>query len=446
MHHRFWLRTALAALALVSIFAGTPVLAATSYTNIYNFQPETTSPLSPLVADSAGNFYGVAAGPGADTGSNTGIVFELSPPAKKGGSWTVTTIFTFNGTSDGNSPQSGLAIDSKGNLYGTTYDGGSGTCLLGNSNIGCGVVFELSQSGGSWSETVLYNFQGDKDGRNPNASPLTFDAEGNLYGVTTLGGGSGCPATLKVGCGVLFKLEPPAQGGASWTEKVLHRFAKKTGTYPYGNLLYLNGVLYGTTSGDGADGYGTAYEATLKGKITVINNFMGASGGYNASGLAADSSGNLYGFTESGGPSNNGLVYQLKPSGTSWTENVLYNFTGHSDGGTPLGAPVLDSSGNIYGNTQGGGNVFDCTYTEQQNGCGVVFEVANSGGKISESVIHTFTGGTTPSTADGSFPSAGLIFGSDGNLYGTTQTGGSGQCVDEKGTDLGCGIAFSVTP
>jgi hypothetical protein len=267
-----------------------------------------------------------------------------------------------------------------------------------------------------------------------------------LYGVTTLGGGSGCPATLKVGCGVLFKLEPPAQGGASWTEKVLHRFAKKTGTYPYGNLLYLNGVLYGTTSGDGADGYGTAYEATLKGKITVINNFMGASGGYNASGLAADSSGNLYGFTESGGPSNNGLVYQLKPSGTSWTENVLYNFTGHSDGGTPLGAPVLDSSGNIYGNTQGGGNVFDCTYTEQQNGCGVVFEVANSGGKISESVIHTFTGGTTPSTADGSFPSAGLIFGSDGNLYGTTQTGGSGQCVDEKGTDLGCGIAFSVTP
>ncbi|MGA9353240.1 MAG: choice-of-anchor tandem repeat GloVer-containing protein [Terriglobales bacterium] len=446
MHHKVFLHTALAALAIVFIFAGTPVLAASSYTNIYNFQPETSTPLGPLVADSAGNFYGVAAGPGAETGSNTGIVFELSPPAKKGGSWTVTTIFTFNGTSDGNSPQSGLAIDSKGNLYGTTYDGGSGTCLLGNSNIGCGLIYELSQSGGSWSETVLYNFQGGKDGRNPNLAPLTFDAEGNLYGVTNLGGGSGCSATLKVGCGVLFKLTPPAEGGASWTEKVLHRFAKKTGTYPYGNLLYLNGNLYGTTSGGGADGYGTAYESTVKGKVTVINNFTGASGGYNPAGLAADASGNLYGFALSGGPANYGLVYELTPSGTSWTENVLYNFTGHGDGGTPVGAPILDSSGNIYGNTQAGGDIFDCTYTEQQDGCGVVFEVANSGGKISESVIHTFTGGTTASTADGSFPSAGLIFGGDGTLYGITQTGGSGECVDEKGTDLGCGIAFSVTP
>jgi uncharacterized repeat protein (TIGR03803 family) len=446
MHHRFWFRTALAALALVSIFAGTPVLAASSYTNLYNFQPETSTPLGPLVADSAGNFYGVAAGPGAENGTNNGIAFELSPPAKKGGSWTVTTIFTFNGTSDGNLPESGLVIDSQGNLYGTTYGGGSGTCLLGNSNIGCGVVFELSQSGGSWSETVLYNFQGGKDGRNPTLSPMTFDAGGNLYGVTGLGGGSGCPQSLKAGCGVLFKLTPPAKGGASWTEKVLHHFAKKTGTYPYGSLLYLNGSLYGTTQSGGADGYGTAYESTLKGKLTVINNFTGASGGYNPAGLAADSSGNLYGFTLSGGPSNYGLVYKLTSSGTSWTENVLYNFTGQSDGGSPVGAPVLDKSGNIYGNTQGGGNLSDCLYTEQQDGCGVLFEVANSGGKSSESVLHVFSGGTSPSTADGSFPSAGLIFGSDGNLYGTTQAGGSGQCIDEKGTDLGCGIAFSVTP
>jgi hypothetical protein len=83
MQQRFWFRTALAAFALVAIFAGTPVLAASSYTNLYNFQPETSTPLSPLVADSVGNFYGVAAGPGAENGSNTGIVFELSPPAKK---------------------------------------------------------------------------------------------------------------------------------------------------------------------------------------------------------------------------------------------------------------------------------------------------------------------------------------------------------------------------
>jgi uncharacterized repeat protein (TIGR03803 family) len=267
-----------------------------------------------------------------------------------------------------------------------------------------------------------------------------------LYGVTNLGGGSGCSATLKVGCGILFKLTPPAKGGASWTEKVLHRFAKRTGTYPYGNLLYLNGSLYGTTSSGGADSFGTAYESTLKGKITVINNFTGASGGSNPAGLAVDSSGSLYGFTVSGGPSNYGLVYQLTPSGTNWTENVLYNFTGQSDGGTPVGAPVLDKSGSLYGNTQAGGNLSDCLYTAQQNGCGVVFKVTNSGGKPSEKVLHVFSGGTTPSTDDGSFPSAGLIFGSDGNLYGTSQAGGTGQCIDEKGSDLGCGIAFSVTP
>jgi uncharacterized repeat protein (TIGR03803 family) len=443
MHDRFWFRTALAALALVSIFRA-PVLAATSYTNIYNFQPETPNPLAPLVEDSAGNFYGVAAGPGAEDGTNNGIVFELSPPAE-GGSWTVTTLFTFNGTSDGNLPQSGLVIDSKGNLYGTTYGGGSGTCLLGSSNIGCGVVFELSQSGGSWTETVLYNFQGGKDGRNPTSSPMTFDSNGNLYGVTGLGGGSGCPQSLRVGCGVLFKLTPPAEGGASWTEKVLHRFAKKTGTYPDGSLLYLNGSLYGTTADGGANGYGTAYESTLKGKISVINNFTGASGGTSPAGLAADSSGNLYGFTLSGGPSNYGVVYKLTSSGSNWTENVLYSFTGQSDGGTPVGAPVLDKSGNLYGNTQSGGNYADCSYTPQQNGCGVVFKVATKG-KSKERVLHVFSGGATPSTADGAFPSAGLIFGSDGNLYGATQAGGSGQCIDEKGTDLGCGVAFSVRP
>ena len=114
MHHRFWFRTALAALAFASIFAVTPMFAVSSYTNLYNFQPDTSTPLGPLVEDSAGNFYGVAAGPGAENGTNNGIAFELSPPAKKGGSWAVTTIFTFNGTSDGNLPESGLVYRQQG--------------------------------------------------------------------------------------------------------------------------------------------------------------------------------------------------------------------------------------------------------------------------------------------------------------------------------------------
>ena len=103
MYRRDLVLNALVAFALLFICAGTPALAASSYTNIYNFQPGTSTPLAPLVADSVGNFYGVAAGPGAENGTNNGIVFELSPPAPKGGNWTVTTIYTFNGTSDGNS-------------------------------------------------------------------------------------------------------------------------------------------------------------------------------------------------------------------------------------------------------------------------------------------------------------------------------------------------------
>jgi uncharacterized repeat protein (TIGR03803 family) len=440
MQHGRWFSNALANFAFLFIFAGTPLLAATSYTTIFNLQPQSQEPFAPLVADSAGNLYGVTGVPGG------GTIFELSPPAQENGSWTETTLFTFNGTSDGNEPESGLVMDSNGNLYGTTFGGGSGSCTLGGASIGCGVVFELSQSGGSWNETVLYNFQGGKDGRNPQYSPMTFDTTGNLYGTTTFGGGKAC--SLHIGCGVLFKLAPPKDGGTSWTESVMHRFVKKQGTSPQGSLLYLAGSLYGMTASGGANNFGTAYESTLKGKVTVINNFDGASGGSDnfPGGLAADASGDLYGFTSAGGAANYGVAFGLAPSGGNWTETVLYTFTGTSDGGNPVGAPALDKSGNLYGNTQAGGNYADCAFTAQQNGCGVVFKIAPSGGKGSESVLHTFTDGTTPSADDGAFPAGGLVFGKDGDLFGTTQIGGTGACYSGKGSDLGCGTVFSVAP
>jgi len=448
MYHSSFFPNATAALALLCIvgFACAPALAASSYTTVYNFQPDNPGPFSPLVADSAGNFYGVAAGPGAENGTNNGIVFELSPPAQEGGSWTTTTIFTFNGTSDGNLPESGLVIDGKGNLFGTTFGGGSGTCTLGGANVGCGVVFELSQSGGTWSETVLYDFQGGKDGRNPQYSPMTFDAAGNLYGTTIFGGGKAC--SLHVGCGVLFKLAPPKDGGSSWTESVLHRFTKKQGTSPQGSLLYLSGLLYGMTSGGGANNAGTAYQSTLKGKVTVINNFDGGAGGSDnfPGGLVADASGSLYGFTYGGGSSNYGTVFKLTPSGGTWSETVLYTFTGMADGGNPVGAPALDKSGKIYGNTQSGGNSAYCGFTSQQNGCGVVFKVESSGANFKETVLHTFTDGTTPSADDGAFPAGGLMIGKNGALFGATQIGGTGACYSGKGSDLGCGTAFSVAP
>jgi uncharacterized repeat protein (TIGR03803 family) len=416
-----------------TLFSTIFALASNSYSVVYNFPAAEENPIAGFVADASGNLYVPTAG------GTAGTIVELSPPAEQGGTWSETTIFSFNGTSDGSAPYSGLIIDSKGNLYGTTVQGGNGTCLLAGQNFGCGVVFELSQSGGVWSETVLYNFQGGKDGRNPWYASMTFDSAGNLYGTTLWGGGSGC--SEKVGCGVLFKLTPPSQDGGAWTESVLHRFEKKQGVNPQGNLLYLNGALYGLTGSGGANDFGTAYEATLKGEITVINDFTGAAGGSDnfPGGLAADSSGNLYGFTYTGGASDFGVIFELSGSGKSWTETVLYNFTGQSDGGNPVGAPVIDKSGNLYGNAQAGGNSSDCGYTAQQDGCGVVFELATSGSKIDESVLHAFTGGLTQSDDDGAFPEGTLIL-SLGNLYGTTGAGGTGEC------NYGCGTAFSLTP
>jgi uncharacterized repeat protein (TIGR03803 family) len=440
MSHRCRFFQVLAELvALLPILAASQALAAASFTTFYNFQPNAAEPLTGLVADSAGNLYGV------DFPPNTGgAIYQLSPPAQQGGTWTYTTLFALNGTSDGNEAYSGLVIDSKGNLYGNTFGGGSGVCTVGGVNVGCGVVFELSKSGGNWTETVLYNFQGGKDGRNPSYSPMTFDPNGNLYGTTNNGGGTGCGGE---GCGVLFKLTP-AQGGGSWTETVLHRFTKSQGTFPQGKLLDLGGILYGTTGGGGAFGHGTVYRSTLNGAVTVIHSFNGTPEGSDnfSGGLSADSSGNLYGFNYSGGKANYGTVFELKPSGGSWTFSLLYTFNGTSDGGNPVGAPLLDKAGNLYGDTQAGGNYAYCAFTAQQNGCGVVFKVSRSKGKSTESVVHIFTDGVTQQNDDGAFPAAGLIFGPFGDIYGTTQIGGTGQCLSGKGNDLGCGTAFSVTP
>jgi uncharacterized repeat protein (TIGR03803 family) len=324
-----------------------------------------------------------------------------------------------------------------------TAEGGSGTCLAGGVNIGCGVVFELAKAGGKWTETVLYNFQGGKDGSFPYFSPLLLGANGYLYGTTSYGG-FGCN---KHGCGVLFALTPPAHEGGAWTETVLHRFTKSEGTSPMSSLLELGSTLFGTTSVGGAYGYGTVYESSLAGKVTVVYSFKGSPDGSNsfATGVTADSSGNLYGFTGAGGTYNAGTVFDLTPAGGSWTETILYTFTGNADGADPEGPPVFDGNGNLYGIAGAGGDSGSC-YLLTGNGCGVVFKRSNSGGTWTETVLHTFTDGVTQQNDDGALPFGPLIFGKDGNLYSASEEGGTGGCYLEKGTEVGCGTAFSVAP
>lgn len=294
-------------------------------------------------------------------------------------------LYAFQGGNDGGTPGGGLIFDSAGNLYGTTVQGGGSAACDQIPNTGCGTVFELSPNGsGGWTETILYSFQGGSDGEFP-SSGLIFDHSGNLYGTTGAGGADNT--------GTVFELSPNSHGG--WTETVLYAFGD---------------------SPDGAD----------------------------PQGLIFDGSGNLYGATAFGGqpecgPDGDdtcGTVFELSPNGSGgWKETIIYSFpSGNSDGAFPNGGLIFDQTGNLYGTSQGGG-LGTCT---SRLGCGTAFELSPSGSGVwTETVLHSFGTGNS----DGWGPEAGLIFDQSGNLYGTTEVGGSENC-----NYAGCGTVFELSP
>lgn len=241
--------------------------------------------------------------------------------------------------------------------------------------------------------TVLHTFQGRVDGAVPNAG-LLRDSSGNLFG-TTLGGGAS-------NYGAVFAVM------ASGKEKVLYSFRGDTdGSSPAASLIQANGQLYGTTMLGDSSSAGTVFQVSKSnGTEQVLGSFpIGADGGgYPEGGLIRDARGNLYGTTSGyNGGGGNGAVFEVSAAGVL---TVLYNFTGGTDGLCPLGNLVRDSAGNLYGTTYRGG-----TY-----GFGTVYKVTPSG---AETILYSFTGGL-----DGSFPAAGLVRDTKGNLYGTTTGGG----------------------
>jgi uncharacterized repeat protein (TIGR03803 family) len=311
-------------------------------------------------------------------------------------------LHTFHGR-DGAYPTGGLIVDTAGNFYGVTDEGGTSN----GCPHGCGTVFTLAKNG---KETVLYSFTGKNgDGKYPaSLESLTRDAAGNLYGTTFEGGD---PTTCSgLGCGIVFKLD---QNGK---ETVLHIFGHgKDGLEPASGLVRdAAGNLYGTTEGGGVNNVGTVFKINKTGKYTAVYSFRGGrDGNAPVGGLIRDSAGNLYGTTFYGGGGCTfgcGTVFKLDSKGN---ETVLYRFTDGADGGFPVGRLLRDAAGNLYGTASGGGN-FGCFDGE---GCGVVFKLDTTNG---ESVLYTFTGG-----ADGEHPHAGLVRHSSGNLYGTTLDGGN---------------------
>jgi len=326
-------------------------------------------PFSQIVQGSDSNFYGTTAGGGTN---DFGTVFKLTP------SGTLTTLHTFTGT-DGRLPYGGVVEGIDGNFYGTTTDGGA------SSN---GTVFMITPSG---TLTTLYSFQGTlNDGLHPECS-LVQGSDTNFYG-TTNGG-----ATNR---GSVFRISP---GG---TFSNLYTFSGPDGNNPATGLtLGEDGNFYGTTSGGGTNNDGTVFMITPSGTLTTLHRFIGTDGFNPTAPLVLATNGNFYGTTQNGGAKNNGTVFQMTTAGTLTT---LYSFKGKSDGGGSLGGLIQASDGNLYGMTLYGGT--------KNNG--VIYKVTLAV-KIKIKKLFLFKG------PNGSIPAAGLVQGSDGNLYGATQAGGS---------------------
>jgi uncharacterized repeat protein (TIGR03803 family) len=361
-------------------------------TALYNFTGgnDGAYPSSPLVLDWAGNLYGTTQLGGT---ADLGVVFKLDPSGHE------TVLHTFTRGAYGNQPDlAGVILDEFGNLYGTTAFSGAG---------GQGAVYKLDARGNA---TVVYAFPGDADGQYPYNNGVIVGPDGRLYGTTDYGG--------RHGAGVLYQLD------GDGNEKVLSTFdfftANGYGQPTAGVTRDSAGNFYGTTFIGQADefyGYGVVYKVDAAGHATVLHNFTnGADGGNPYGGVIVDSKGNLYGTASGGGTSGGGVVFKIDPSGH---ETVLHNFTNGADGGNPNGGVIVDSKGNLYGTTSGGGT----------SGAGVVFKIDPSG---NETVLYSFTGG-----ADGGFPLfVALARDSAGNLYGTTEVGGAS----------GNGVVFKLDP
>jgi len=346
------------------------------------------------------------------------LIFGLSLGAARAQQETLLYNFCAKrGCADGAGPEAGVILDQKGNLYGTTENGGNPRACDG---YGCGVVFRLTPAG----KESIYSFcsqQGCTDGAQPYAG-LVFDHKGNLYG-TTYGGGA-------YGNGTVFRITPEGK------ETVLYSFCAQhgcpDGAGPYaGVVLDTGGNLYGTTSLGGTSQNGTVFKLTPEGNETVLHSFCGqpcGDGSEPMAGLVFDQKGNLYGTTMQGGSGSgtlgNGIVFKLTPEGN---ETVLYSFCSRAnctDGSSPLSGLVLDRNGNLYGTTSAGG-------IGGQFGSGVVFKLTPEG---RETVLYRFC--TQTKCTDGAYPLAALVVGPNGNLYGTTDSGGS--------TGIG-GVVFEFT-
>jgi uncharacterized repeat protein (TIGR03803 family) len=376
------------------------VVQAQTFSVLYDFGSNSGDPSRPaysgIIAQGRdGNLYSTApAG-----GTCCGALFQITPAGN------LKVIHNFTGSSnDGAFPQGGLTLGTDGNLYGTTYEGGSVTA---------GAVFKVTPGG---TATTLHSFTGGSDGAYPYAPPVEGN-DGNFYGTTTAGGNT---TVCGSGCGTIYKITP---AGVLTT---LYEFDITHGYEPYGPLvLGTDGNFYGTTPAGTTANAGVVFKITPAGKFTLLFSFDSTHGETPFAGLVQGADGNFYGTTIYGGSVGGGVVFKITPSGKL---TVLHNINGTTDGARPYGGLVLASDGNFYGANSNGGTVnSNCA-----DGCGTVFKITPKG---AYSVLYKFdyTTGATPYITPFQHTS--------GLVYGDSQVGGSGN-VNPCSTG-NCGVFYS---
>jgi len=379
----------------------------------FHCDPSGCGPNGGLAFDAAGNLYGTTPG-GGDADAT---IFRLAPSS--GGRWTYSLLRTLT-LSEGSSLVAGVTLDSAGNLYSTSENGGAHDS---------GTVFELSRrplTAEGWTLEVLHSFlNNNRDGTDPFAGVIV-DKAGNVYGTTRDGGAEGAAG------GVVFELT--LGKGGDWAEKILYGFpANRDGCCSYAELIFDGaGNLYGTAAGDGGPPCycGVVFELrhTSTGwKETVLHRFQGPDGSTPITGLVFDAKGNLYGTTQVGGANGEGTVFQLTPTTDGrWKHTILYDFPQFRNGGGPVSTLAFDKSGNLYGTAAGGTG--PCS-----GGCGVVYKLTlGSKGKWTYSVLHRFT-----DKGDGAEPNGAVVFDKTGtHLYGTAIFGGT----------YNQGVVYEITP
>jgi uncharacterized repeat protein (TIGR03803 family) len=398
---------------------------AQTFTVLHTFSGDDgLSPYAGVTVDRAGNLYGTTKYGGmAGCDLGCGVLFKLAP---QGSGWDFAPVYKFAGPSDGKSPIARIVFGPDGRLYGTTLVGG-------NSTVNGGTVFTLTppptvcRAPCYWIKTTLWSFgQNDGDALRPGYGDLVFDAAGNIYG-TTEEGGTTQPA-CGPGCGTVYML---SRSQGSWSETLIYQFGEGPGYHPYAGVAFDdNGNLYGTTPYGGSADSGLAYELTPSNgswSPTILYNFLlHSDGGQPSAGLLPDNAGDLYGATGTGGPDGGGTVFELSPMGLDWNLTVLHSFESPAK---PFANLAMDAAGNLYGTTTDGG-VFRH---------GNVFKLTRRGDSWIYTSLYDFTG-----DSDGSSPYGAVALDAAGNLYGTTEGGGSdvGPCLATHG----CGVVWQIRP